>query len=1137
MKKIASLLLAVLMFCTLIPFVAIPAAAEEEAQPTFYEFLDVGAGAYINTGIIPTNATRVVMDMEQNKAPETALFGVAKGWGGYALYSFDNGQLVYFYGDGGTFEAGTMTTGRHTVETDKNAVKIDGVQTYSDTALRNVSVGDHTMYLFAVNTINGSQASAWSGDGQFIRFYSCQIYEGDTLVRDFVPATKVNAEGVLEIGVYDNKEGKFYAKQGNGNMEASYMHAYKYLGEGSELPISWEGIAIDFDGKITVSHDTTIIAPSSTSAIYICPGRNVTIEIKEGVTLNAWGGDAVGTHGAGAGIEVPENSTLNIIGTGTLNVKGGDAAVGENGENGGNSELIGVNFAKGITCRNGAGGRGGNGGGGAGAGIGGRGGNGGLGGTGGARVETGTDAYKSGIAGENGKNGTAGAGCGKVTVSDTVKGKIQGGFSFAAPSQGGICGESDYRQKNSNSLFGDRSWYCTYGGGGGGAGGNGYPGSNIGDGGAGAGGGGGGGSGFITWWSSSRSGTAEETQGTGHGGLGGFGVVNGSVGKDNGPEVHAEDLVAGAGGKGGAAGGGKCSNTETMYLDEASRNSALATMLEVGTGAYFDTGYVPTVNTRVVMDCEVNNQWAALFGTIYFGYGHYYHYYVNSDGTKFGSGFSASQSWAENALVEPGRHTIELDKNAFIYDHVKQMEHNGSELLSWGTPMYLFGIHLDDQPQTFENQQIRFYSCQIYESGKLVRDYIPTKVGNEDVLLDWQNGMIYKNMGGGSIISYHIVSSENGFVSSDKCLFIEYDGKITVSEDTTIQGLPAQSGIHIGNGREVTIEIKKGVTLTVNGGNACGRLGAGAGIEVPEDATLKITGEGTLKVKGGDAAIGENGGNGANGRDDSDLFNSVWLYTSGAGGKGGDGGGGAGAGIGGKGGDGGLGGLGGASVTLNGSASITNKVSINGIAGGNGKNGNAGGGCGKVYIDNTVNAAIQGGTAFDVPLYGGTCGTKYNPASDNFHVFGGGGGGAGGNGYPAAKIGTGGAGGAGGGGGGSGASHYQHRADLECTGRAGLGGAGYDATGGDGAQSGENNTVEGYKPGAGGQGGLAGGGAGVEMNGGSTATGSVLSQGSLTVIVGVAAAVVFGLGGFFLGTKKRKVALASGTEKEDEKIQ
>ena len=50
--------------------------------------------------------------------------------------------------------------------------------------------------------------------------------------------------------------------------------------------------------------------------------------------------------------------------------------------------------------------------------------------------------------------------------------------------------------------------------------------------------------------------------------------------------------------------------------------------------------------------------------------------------------------------------------------------------------------------------------------------------------------------------------------------------------------------------------------------------------------------------------------------------------------------------------------------------------------------------------------------------------------------------------------------------------------------------------------------------------------------------GSTLSEGSLTVICSVAAAVVFGLGGFFIGKaagKKKKPATADGSEKENEK--
>ena len=50
-----------------------------------------------------------------------------------------------------------------------------------------------------------------------------------------------------------------------------------------------------------------------------------------------------------------------------------------------------------------------------------------------------------------------------------------------------------------------------------------------------------------------------------------------------------------------------------------------------------------------------------------------------------------------------------------------------------------------------------------------------------------------------------------------------------------------------------------------------------------------------------------------------------------------------------------------------------------------------------------------------------------------------------------------------------------------------------------------------------------------------SAAGSILSEGSLTIIVGIAAAAVFGLGGFFLGMKKKKKpTLASGENKDEE---
>ena len=64
------------------------------------------------------------------------------------------------------------------------------------------------------------------------------------------------------------------------------------------------------------------------SGLYVQAGRTVRLYIPAGVTLTAIGADASGTSGAGAGILLPEGSTLHIIGNGTIVATGGNAADG-----------------------------------------------------------------------------------------------------------------------------------------------------------------------------------------------------------------------------------------------------------------------------------------------------------------------------------------------------------------------------------------------------------------------------------------------------------------------------------------------------------------------------------------------------------------------------------------------------------------------------------------------------------------------------------------------------------------------------------------------------------------------------------------------------------------------------------------
>ena len=124
--------------------------------------------------------------------------------------------------------------------------------------------------------------------------------------------------------------------------------------------------------------DVTFTAGSGESALKVANSATVTLEILSCATVTLKGGDAFGTIGAGAGIEVPSGSKLTIKGEGRIFATGGNAANGGNGGAGG----TGVVDREYDIYRSGAGGNGGNGGGGAGAGIGGRGGNGGGGGAG-----------------------------------------------------------------------------------------------------------------------------------------------------------------------------------------------------------------------------------------------------------------------------------------------------------------------------------------------------------------------------------------------------------------------------------------------------------------------------------------------------------------------------------------------------------------------------------------------------------------------------------------------------------------------------------------------------------------------------------------------------------------------------------
>ena len=249
--------------------------------------------------------------------------------------------------------------------------------------------------------------------------------------------------------------------------------------------------------------------------------------------------------------------------------------------------------------------------------------------------------------------------------------------------------------------------------------------------------------------------------------------------------------------------------------------------------------------------------------------------------------------------------------------------------------------------------------------------------------------------------------------SSDAGKNLENGTVYVVSEDATLSRATPNSTLYVRDNATTVIYVKKGVTLTVNGGNASGTEGAGAGIRLNNGSTLIVTGGGRLSVTGGNATNGGSGARGGNGW----LNKSRWQ--GGAGGAGGAGGGGGAAAIGGVGGNGGSGGSGGYNseddTSYGGHDSGGAKGSV-------GSGGGSGTGSGSVYLLGSMNVTATGGSKGSGGSGGWHGSSSWDYWTYEFHSGWGGGGGGGGGGSAATHAigGGGGAGGGGGGGGGSG---------------------------------------------------------------------------------------------------------------------
>ena len=165
------------------------------------------AGPYIKTGVTYTSQSYCEIDFQYTGTPgdNTWFYGV---WVGYhdSMFGYYGGNIIFYIGGTG-IRTIPFDTNRHTVSAVADGVYYDGTKVLTPN-WNNVPTGSE-IYLFSDNG---------HSPGGNIRIFGCKIYNGATLVRNFIPLLR-DSDSVP--GMYDTVNDVFYTNAGSGSFTAT----------------------------------------------------------------------------------------------------------------------------------------------------------------------------------------------------------------------------------------------------------------------------------------------------------------------------------------------------------------------------------------------------------------------------------------------------------------------------------------------------------------------------------------------------------------------------------------------------------------------------------------------------------------------------------------------------------------------------------------------------------------------------------------------------------------------------------------------------------------------------------------------------------------------------------------------------
>lgn len=183
------------------------------------EYIQSTGTQYIDTGITASNSLKFVADFAVTNVSATRNYiigsrGGDTGYVGRIQFSYSS-SAFYAWGAEQSTPSLNINNSKHNVEISSSAFKIDDNTVYTPTSTDFSSA--RNVFLFAVN---GSSGVTTYSNG--VALYSCEIYDNNTLVRNYVPCYRKSDNAT---GLYDLVNNQFYRagyEFNLGNIENAY---------------------------------------------------------------------------------------------------------------------------------------------------------------------------------------------------------------------------------------------------------------------------------------------------------------------------------------------------------------------------------------------------------------------------------------------------------------------------------------------------------------------------------------------------------------------------------------------------------------------------------------------------------------------------------------------------------------------------------------------------------------------------------------------------------------------------------------------------------------------------------------------------------------------------------------------------